>query len=212
MVRYRVAAMEDTERLADLTSRAFEFCPLFYNGLKASFNSHDDYYIYIKKLFKVLVTSYVRNSCGVVGTINDKIVSMALIIEPESKDIGIFDYLKSGGKSLLPSFISRPLLSLLISIDDGLKPCETKRNEYTWHLEMLAVDIEMQGEGLGSHMMENCIFPMVIKNGAKNMTLVTNEDKNTTFYKKLGFKEFNRSILKQKYGETGNWSFIKNFE
>jgi len=86
-----------------------------------------------------------------------------------------------------------------------------KNTPNCWNLECIAVGKKYHGQGIGSRFIQDCIIPFVKKEGAKCITLITNEEKNTHFYKKNGFElTIDEQKLTFNNKPLTNWSFKRD--
>ena len=59
-----------------------------------------------------------------------------------------------------------------------------KIGNFDWYLMMFAVRPTVQGQGLGSHFLQNGIEPYVKAKGCKRLGLITSTQQNVFFYEK----------------------------
>ena len=78
-----------------------------------------------------------------------------------------------------------------------------------WYLELLAVDGNRKGQGLGSNMLQDCVIPYIKTRGDKLLSLITNTEQNRKFYTKNGFQEFAGRKLTRQGRTIGNWNFLR---
>ena len=86
-------------------------------------------------------------------------------------------------------------------------PCHTLQKG-AWYLSSYLVNTSMQGEGIGSRFLQECIIPFVKKKGGKKLCLFTNSEINRKFYRKNGFKEFHKQVFRYRGKSLGSWSYV----
>ena len=143
-----------------------------------------------------------------VGTIDGKIVSIALLQNPNVKRVTIFDYIKAGGVGLLFPVGFKSLINFFDISEESHKPCE-KYND-AWYVELLAVSKDYKGQGLGSNMLNNCLIPYIKSEGGTQLALITNTEQNCIFYKKNGFDMFDKTVLEMNNHQVNNYCFIRS--
>lgn len=208
MISYRKATKNDLDAVAHLAAQSFGDYPFFSFALRSGFDDDTAYRAYLEKLFRIHIKANMRAHHCFVGVLDGKIVSTALLQDPEKGRVTIGQYILSGGVRLIhPVGFSRILDFFSISEQahaDCARTCPD-----AWYLELLAVDSDMKGQHLGSDMIQDCLIPFVQSNTGKQLALITNTDQNRKFYLKNGFQEFSQCKLRCKDKTIGNWSFLQ---
>ena len=79
--------------------------------------------------------------------------------------------------------------------------------EPRWHLYFLAVDPNIQKQGIGSGAIQDFLIPLVKSNGGNLITVTTNSAKNVDFYIDNGFSLVKEETLEYNTKSIGNWTF-----
>ena len=207
-IHYREATKKEINTIAKLAAQSFCNYPFFRFAFRDSFKSERAYLAYMEKLHRIHIKANMRNHICLVGTIDETIVSTAMLQDPNKKRIRIGEYILSGGISLMfPVGFSRILDFFTIS-EEAHADC-AKNCPGAWYLELLAVDGNRKGQGLGSNMLQDCVIPYIKTRGDKLLSLITNTEQNRKFYTKNGFQEFAGRKLTRQGRTIGNWSFLR---
>ncbi len=209
MIIYREAYRKEIKVIARMVAESFGEYPMYTLTLRDKFKSKEDFIKYITKLNKVHIRSNQRKHKCFVGVDNDKIVSVALLQDPKIKRISIFNYILSGGISLLFPVGFRRIIDFFDISNEAHKACE-KEHSKAFYIELLVVSPKCKGQGLGSKMINDCLIPYAKAQGGKEIALITNTENNCKFYEKNGFKNFAFDKVRWKDKSINNWSFIKN--
>jgi len=183
--------------------------PMYTLTFRDKFKNKEDFISYITKLNKVHISANARKHKCFVGVKDKKIVSVALLQNPNIKRISLWNYITSGGISLLFPVGFKRLIDFFNISNIAHKACEEKHKN-AWYIELLAVDLNLKGEGLGSKMINECLIPYAKTHGAKESALITNTKANCKFYEKNGFNNFAYDKLNWKDKYIDNYSFVKN--
>lgn len=210
-VEYRFARPEEFDALARLTALSFGEYPFFSFVFREAFDSYADYVNYMARLDRMHIRANARKHACLVGTRNARVVSVALLQDPTAKRLGVFDYSLSGGLGLIPHAGLTRLLDFFSISEQAHQDCARECPD-AWYVEMLAVDSGLKGQGLGSHMIEECLVPYVRAHGGTELSLITNTEANRRFYSRNGFTEFAGGQLERKGTQIGNWSYRMDLE
>ena len=135
-----------------------------------------------------------------------KIVAVAMLCPPEYKKPSDMAYMRAGfGKCFLQGGI-RDVAAWNAMEGKAGQPCHSLGGQ-TWYLNLLTVEPNLKGQGLGSRMLQACILPYVKEHGGETLCLFTNSEINRTFYQKNGFEEFDQRFFTRKGKQLGSWSF-----
>ena len=86
------------------------------------------------------------------------------------------------------------------------EPCFSLPGD-TWFLHVLTVEPSIEGKGIGSRMLQECIIPCVKSQGGITLCLFTNSEINRKFYLKNGFEEFHAQVFSHQGKSVGSWSY-----
>ncbi len=209
MMEYREAKKDEIKGIADMVAETFEEYPMYTLTFRDRFQTKEDFIHYMKKLNKVHVLANARKHKCFVGLSDGKIISVALLQSPKVKRVTLFDYIRSGGISLLFPVGFKRLLAFFKISNKAHEDCGRLYPD-AFYIELLAVDKDIKGQGAGSKMIKDCLFPYAKKEGAKRICLITNTERNCLFYRKNGFENFSHCELNWKDKLIDNWSFVKN--
>lgn len=208
MITYREAKKSEIREIADLVATSFGEYPMYTLVFRDKFKTKDDFIRYMKKLNRVHIGANARKHKCFVGELDGKIVSVALLQNPNIKRISLFDYILAGGVGLLFPVGFKRLIGFFDISNEAHKDC-AKRCGDAWYVELLAVSPDCKGQGLGSKMLNDCLIPYVESQKGTELALITNTPSNCKFYEKNGFTNFAVSELKWKSNLIQNWSFLR---
>ena len=188
-------------------------------GLAAkAFGNYDFFSVYIpnKKISRFLRSMLgmeFRVNHGLVHYLtakeNGRIVAVAIVRDPSYQLPNEKQYLKAG---FWKNFVIGGYKNVTAWLDMDQKagvPCQEliAREENTWFLHLLAVDVTMEGKGLGSKMLKECVIPYVRRLDGERLCLYTNSEINRKFYTKNGFQEFDEQFFSYNDRCFGSWSY-----
>ena len=206
MITYREATKKEIAQIARLATVSFGNYPFFDFAFLKGFKQNSDYFAYLEKLHRIHIRANMQNHKCFFGIEDGKIISAALLQNPEGKRIGIWDYIRAGAIGLLYPVGFSKILDFFAISEEAHIDC-ARQYPSSWYLEMLVVDSKMKGHGLGSKMIHDCLIPYIRKQGGKSFTLITNTKLNCRFYEKNGFRQFAARTLERNGMKIGNWSF-----
>ncbi len=209
MINYREARTDEIREIAKFTTETFGDYPFFKFAFR-NLNSEEKYLKYMDKLHYVHIRANMYKYKCFVGTLNGKIVSAALLQNPNVRRVTIFDYIRAGGVGLLFPVGFGSLIDFFDISEESHKPCEKYKN--AWYVEMLVVNKELKGKGIGSDMLNNCLIPYVNSERGTQLALVTNTEQNCRFYEKNGFDMFDKTVLDMNGKPVDNYCFIRNLQ
>lgn len=135
-----------------------------------------------------------------------EIVAVAMLCPPAYKKPSDVAYMRAGfGKCFLQGGI-RDVAAWNDMEGKAGEPCHSLGGQ-TWYLNLLTVEPNQKGRGLGSHMLQECILPYVKEHGGETLCLFTNSEANRNFYRKNGFEEFDQRFFNRKGKQLGSWSY-----
>lgn len=210
MITYREAKKSEIRKISDMVATSFGEYPMYTLTFRDKFKTKDDFIRYTKKLNRVHIGANARKHKCFVCEIDGKIVSVALLQNPNIKRISLFDYILAGGVGLLFPVGFKRLIGFFDISNEAHRDC-AKRCGDAWYVELLAVSPDCKGQGLGSKMLNDCMVPYVESRKGTELALITNTPSNCKFYEKNGFINFAVSELKWNSNSIQNWSFTKTF-
>lgn len=208
MIEYREAKKDEIKMIANMVAETFEEYPMYSLTFRDKFKTKDDFIKYMKKLNKVHILANAKKHKCIVGLNNGMIISVALLQNPRVKRVTLFDYILSGGVSLLFPVGFKRLIDFFKISNVAHEDCERTYPD-AFYIELLAVSKNFKGHGVGSMMINECLIPYAKNEGANEICLITNTEKNCVFYVKNGFINFSHSNLNWNDNSIENWSFVK---
>ena len=182
-----------------------------------AFSDYDYFSIYMKnktrrRLFlkSMIGTEYKINAEGEVfltAKDNGRIVSAAILCSPDYQKPDDQEYLKGGFWKAVICGGYKNVDAWNKMENKAIDPCRNQQD--SWYLSMLVVDKSVEGKGMGSRMIQECIIPYVRECGGRMLCLFTNSEINRRFYVKNGFSEFDEREFSYKGKTIGSWSYKK---
>ncbi|MFT8457781.1 MAG: hypothetical protein ABF804_08815 [Liquorilactobacillus ghanensis] len=206
MILYREAEMNELKQITEMCAQAYRNYPLFHI-LRTEFKSHDQYFAFLTELEHIYAKTFIRRRLCLVGTQAGRIVSVAMLQNPQTPSIGIIEYLRNGGAAIF-KHANIFLVTSFLKLVDRTEAARTKITEPNWYLANLVVNQKLQGQHLGSDMLKKGVLPFIKQHKGKLLTFNTNTEQNSKFYRKNDFIEFDRRFLTWKNNQLENWSFM----
>ena len=181
-----------------------------------AFGDYDYFTYYIPddqrrtRFLSTMLESEVRINDGPADFLTAKddgeIVAVAMLCPPAYKKPSEMAYMRAGfGKCFLQGGI-RDVAAWNDMEGKAGEPCHSLGGQ-TWYLNLLTVEPNQKGQGLGSHMLQECILPYVKEHGGETLCLFTNSEANRNFYRKNEFEEFDQRFFNRKEKQLGSWSY-----
>lgn len=211
MINYREIRKNEVKDVAEMVANSFGEYPMYTLVFRDLFKNKEDFIKYMAKLDLVHLKANARKHKCFVGIEEGEIASVAILQDPSIKRLSVFDYILSGGISLLFPVGFRKILSFFDISNIAHVDTETEYKD-SFYIELLAVNPKIKGKGYGSKMIKECIIPYVRTKKGKKLTLITNTESNYHFYLKNGFKCFVKRKLSYKEKEIDNYSFYMDLD
>ncbi len=208
MIKYREAYNKEIKEIAKMVAESFGEYPMYTLTFRDKFKTQEEFISYITKLNKVHMSANAKKHKCFVGVENKKIVSIALLQNPNIKRISLWDYIISGGVRLLFPIGFKRLIDFFNISNKTHEACEREHQD-AYYIELLAVSKESKCMGLGTKMINDCLIPYVKSQGGKEIALITNTKSNCKFYEKNRFRMFSFDSLIWNGKTLDIYSFIK---
>lgn len=168
-----------------------------------------EYYPEFLEVMKILLTRfYIKGETCLVAEQEGEIVAVAIL---QQHDFTIFFYLLNGVIKLFHYISLQNLLKYLNLVERSEKHLKKSEN-FDWYLKMIAVNSSSKGRGIGSSFLKECVEPYVKSRDCKHLGLITNTEKNVSFYEKNDYVL--QDYMELEYGtkSIGNWTFLKTID
>ena len=199
---FSVMQPDETEKCIDIAVNAFmdyEYFSIYY---KHSWSR--------RQFLKSMLTTEFRINADremfLTAKDGEQIVAVVILCDPSYQKPTDQEYLKGGfWKSLLYGGYKN--VDAWNTMENcAIQPCTELKN--SWYLSMLVVDTSIEGKGIGSGMLQECIIPYVKKSNGETLCLFTNSQINRKFYQKNGFVEFDQREFAYHGKTIGSWSYV----
>lgn len=205
MLQYREATKSDQKAIVDLLTEAF----FQYDYYKLYVKNEKQRWQFVRKIQDICVqTALIKKYLILLGVLNCRIVSVALLVPPRAEEISLMDYALNGGLSLFYYGGIKATFGFLGLFKAGNAVCQATYQD-AWFLELLAVSEKNQGQGLGGQLLHDYVTPFIANQGGGLLTFITNSEENCRFYQKNGFTAFHKGLLHRNHQVLENWSFKK---
>ena len=185
-----------------------------------AFSDYEYFSVYVPKkrtrirFLKALLSSEFKANKGRAHFLtvkqDEKTVAVLMLCAPDYQKPSDKEYLKAGyGKVFLHGGIGNVSAWNKME-EEAIKPCRALTGK-VWYLNLITIDPDFEGIGIGSRTMQDFIIPYVRENGGEKLCLFTNSEINRKFYRKNGFDEFHEQFFTYKGHRFGSWSFQKTF-
>lgn len=199
MLRFRNIEESEIDTGIGIAERAFRNDPFFS---MVSGKKERSYHLLIEMLMKV----WLKHQTAFVAENEDKIIGIAIVAPDSLAAISAKECLKLGAGKVIFSCGVKNIISFLKASSFFGQAC-SKQPAPKYYLTLLAVDINAQGRGIGTAMIQECIVPFLKEEGCKLLCLNTNEEKNRNFYRKNKFDEIGEAEIEINGKCIGNWSY-----
>lgn len=201
---YREARIEESEKIGKLLANSFLDYP-FLTIIRDDLKKPDSYPAFVETLQILLTRVYIKNGNCLVAEQDGELLAVALL---QQKDFCILSYLRNGGTNIFRYIRPRNLFKYF----DFVKRCKNhleQSGEFDWYLMALAVNIESEGQGIGSTFLTQGIEPYVKSKGCKHLGLITSTARNASFYEKNDYVLLDFMEIEYGSRSIGNWAFLK---
>ena len=203
---YIKAEKSDLEELVRLNYESFSDYPLF-RVLREDCESEKAYENLVYALMNVYIKSNFGKATYIVREIHGKIAAFALLLPPNHKRSSVLKDILYGGTKVISILGIKKAIAFNKFLDETTEAFESVIGEEHWHLDQFAVSPAMQGQSVGSKMMQQAVLPFLRRKNAKCLTLITNKEINRRFYDKNGFIQvFNNEVIWSNQ-VVDNWGF-----
>lgn len=204
MLEYRLIKKEELEKCAEICAGAYldyEYFSIFVKDKKKLFD-------FILAIMRTALNAGYKKQVVLVGVEQGQIVSAAQLKKPNTKELSFGSCILSGALRIFSAGGVKSTIEWLKMSEASEQACR-QIPEPRWYLNSFIVAKDHQHEGIGCSMLQNCVIPYIANHGGGPLTLVTNSEENSEFYKKNGFAEFCFEHLFYMNADLGNWSFKK---
>lgn len=205
-MQFRKATRDDLKEMSQLAATSFADYVIYEQSVKSTFKTSADYHRFLYEMHYVQFATFLNKGTILIGTIDEKIVSLALLQSPQFKSLTLWNYICSGGLRLIPYMLKNRLLEFMNIMSKASEKCLDGTPD-SWYINIFAVSKLHQGKQLGTKLIQNCVIPFVKQQGGRRLTVMTNNEMNQKFYSKNGFVQFFADKLHFKDGSANNWSF-----
>ena len=203
---YRKAEKSDLDEIVRLNYESFLNYPLF-TVLRADCESEKTYENLIYAFMNVYIRSNFGKATYIVREVHGKIAAFALLFPPDHKRSSVLKDFLYGAIKIVSILGIRKALSFNRFLDASTEAFEYTVDEEHWHLDQFAVSPSMQGQSVGSKMMQQAVLPFLRRKNAKCLTLITNKEINRRFYDKNGFIQVFNNEVEWEGQPVDNWGF-----
>ena len=201
MIRYEQVRREDLPACTALAVRSFMDYAYFANY----FPEADRRRRFLEKMLEIEFRLCFGKTDIWGAWDGERLCAVALLCSPEWVKPSAWEYMKAGyGKVFLAGGIRQ-----VADWDDmnaaAMKPCHAEKG--AWYLSSLTVDRDLEGQGIGSRMLRECLVPRIRAQGGKSLVLFTNSEENQRFYEKNGFWLFHEEEYSYRGKNMGSWSY-----
>lgn len=167
----------DIDEAANLLAKSFMTYPLHQYLFQSDWHRIDDFFTWY---FKCLLKAFLKKA--EIICLGKPMKGVCVFSLPESPNITIFNFFMAGFYQL-PFKISLKSIKRLICVNNAFKQYKTISPERNVHIDILAIDPQYQGQGLGQQ-----LFQHVTKQFNHTHLIVTHKIENVQFYEKMGCK------------------------
>lgn len=204
-MEFRKAKETDVDTIITIATEAFQKDPVLL-CMKDQCRSIAEYRRFVYTFQNIYISSLFSKGECFVAVRDYEVVGFAIIEPPERTPINLISYLFNGGLKALKFVSILNLIRYMNLLNQIIIPREmfVKPN---WYLSLIAVAPSMQGKNIGGRMIHECILPYIKKEHGELLVLLTNTERNATFYKKNDFTLCSKSKVKWKSDLFTSWIF-----
>lgn len=203
--KYRIEKLQpqDVEESARLLTKTFSPNPVYKQIFRNPKHATSGLY-HMFRAELMLQNDQTTFSKVVKSTKNNQIVGLCTLLPPKRPNNRLITYTKLKPVLIIRKFGLPPLWRMrkLDHANHAALDHAMKQKKYNY-LAALAVSKELQGEGIGSFLLHDCLDNFSKqKTGSNTIALTTQLPENVTFYQKAGFKKIEESTV-----TAGNMSY-----
>lgn len=173
---YQLAA-SDIDEAASLLANAFIDYPLHQYLFQSDWHRIDEFFTWY---FKCILKTFLKKAAII--CLGKPIKGICIYSLPESPDITLWQFFKAGFYQV-PFKVSIKSIKRLICVNNAFKQYKTISQERIVHVDILAIDPQYQGQGVGKQ-----LFHHITKQPDYKYLIVTHKIANVQFYEKMGCK------------------------
>ena len=199
---YQKMKPKERQACAEMAARAFanyEYFSVYVPNSKKRAHC-------LKHMLNTSFTAYKGSAVFLTAKENGKLAAVAQLVPPHAPAPTPGQYLKAGFWKAMLWGGYKNLLAWYEMECQAEKPCFSLPGE-AWFLSVLTVEPGLEGRGIGSRMLRECIIPYMKKQGGECLCLFTNSEINRKFYTKNGFEEFHAQEFAYQGRCVGSWSY-----
>ena len=160
----------------------------------------------LRAMLNTSFNAYKHSAVFLTAKRDGKIAAVAQLMPPHPPEPTVSQYLWAGFWKALLWGGYRNMAAWYDMNCRAEKPCMELPGE-AWFLSVLTVEPELEGKGIGSKMLKECVIPYVKMQGGESLCLFTNSEINRRFYTKNGFEEFHAQEFLYQGRSVGSWSY-----
>ena len=206
-MKCRPATRADIPAMTRIITEGFLDYPL-HIMLKPYLYRPDRYPQCLTAINRMLVQAYLASRKALVVEREGCVVAVALM---HDKQVGFWLNLFSGGHELFRYATPRLVADFAAAVDRG-DQLAIDRGDFDWYLEVLSVDKEMQGRGVGRWLVSKVLPDFVAKRGGRAYGFVTSTESNVRFYLNGGCDLLDRIDVGVREQTCPIWAFERRAE
>ena len=206
MVEYKLYDKSYEDEVLKVFTESFVNYPLFWGVFEDRFKSEVKLRSFYDRLMKGIFKATIRKDDCYIGIADGKVTVIVIVEKPSDKPVGFWDYAVSGMAGIIVRIGLKDTLKFM-EMSDKTEIVVKSIPEPRWHLYFLAVDPNIQKQGIGSGAIQDFLIPLVKSNGGNLITVTTNAEKNVAFYRNNGFTLVQEEMLECNAKTIGNWTF-----
>ena len=203
MIKYRRMRNSESEECVKLATDAY----FDYRYLTMYFPDDRKRWKFLESIMRLEIKLNKDSSYVITAKKDGKLAALALLSQPGHLRPSNIVYFMNGFLKIFFQCGIKDVINWINMDSTAGIPCHTLQKG-AWYLSSYLVNTSMQGEGIGSRFLQECIIPFVKKKGGKKLCLFTNSEINRKFYRKNGFKEFHKQVFRYRGKSLGSWSYV----
>ena len=206
-MKCRPATRADIPEMTRIITEGFLDYPL-HIMLKPYLYRSEHYPECVTVINRMLADSYQRVRHALVVEHEGRVVGAALL---HDRKVGFVRSFLSGGYEFF-RYASPSLVKEFSDAVDSGDQVTAEKGDFDWYLEVLSVDKQMRGRGVGRWLVSQVLPDYVAKRGGRAYGFVTSTEENARFYLNGGCELLDRFDIHMRDETCPIWSFQRRAE
>ncbi|MCL2574647.1 MAG: GNAT family N-acetyltransferase [Defluviitaleaceae bacterium] len=159
--------------IAKMMALSFAEYPFVKDFLKDAFGSEEKRMLFLEKASGMLIKTLMRKGICFFERNDGEVRAFCILSTIENMQPTVWDMVAGGAIGLLPSLFNKAIREFIVFYLSEAATVDYPKGKDVWYVHLFAVNPNHQGKGLGSMIMNDCVFPYVDNRQGKSIFLAT---------------------------------------